>query len=96
MKDNLKKGREFLSETTDLPPEIILDIPKITIVGNKEITVENHKGILVFEKDKVKINTKNGPIKIQGTSFEIMYIGIHTLTISGDFRSIEYEGQIHE
>ena len=92
MKDKFEKGKNIISNNLDLPKEIILDVPKITIVGYKEITIENHKGILCFDKDMIRVNTKVGSVRIEGSNFEIEYIGIHTLTVSGNFKTIMYEG----
>ena len=58
----------------------------------KEITIENHKGIMVFERDRIKINTNMSPIEINGSEFEILYIAASTITIKGYFNSIEYVG----
>lgn len=92
MEEKIKKGKDFIVQKADLPIEVILDVPKITIVGYKEITIENHKGILSFDKLLIRINSKLGPIKIEGMGLEILYIGTYTVTISGKFKSILYEG----
>ena len=91
MKDKLEKAREIFTEKLDLPKDVILNLPKITIVGNNEITIENHKGIILFERNIIKINTKVKVINIEGESFEILYIGDSTITISGKFKSVGYE-----
>ena len=74
MEEKLNKGREILVDKFDLPAEIVMDIPKIIITGNKEITIENHKGISSFEKNLIKVNSKVGNINIEGSDFEILYI----------------------
>lgn len=93
MKENLKRGREFIADNVPvpIPRELLLDMPKVIIVGNVEITVENHKGILTFDKDKVVINSNEGLINILGDSFEILFIGSDSLTLSGNFKSIDYK-----
>ena len=58
--------------------------------ARNEITIENHKGIQIFEKNKIKINTNMAPIEIKGNNFEILYIAANTITIKGYFDSIEY------
>ena len=57
MEGKFKKGKEVLVEKLELPKDVILDIPKIIVMGRNEITIENHKGIQIFEKNKIKINT---------------------------------------
>ena len=91
MKDKLEKAREIFTEKLDLPKDVILNLPKITIIGNTEITIENHKGIILFERNIIKINTKVKVINIEGEKFEILYIGDSTITISGKFKSVGYE-----
>ena len=93
MKENIRKSGQIIASKINLPIEILLDIPKIIITGDGEITIENHKGVLKFEKDEVKVNSKIGVITIVGKDFEILYIGGYTLTISGVFRKITYEGK---
>ena len=92
MEGKLNKGREIIVEKFDLPKDVVLDIPKILIIGDREVTIENHKGIIAFERNIIKINSRFGPITINGENFEILYIGSSTTTISGKFKSIVYEG----
>lgn len=91
MQGKMEKSREILVEKLDLPKDVMLNLPKITIIGNDEITIENHKGIILFDRNIIKINTKVKIIDIEGEDFEILYIGDSTITISGKFKSISYE-----
>ena len=91
MQRKIEKSREIIAETFDLPKDIVLNVPKITIIGNDEITIENNKGIILFYRNVIKVNTKVKAINIEGENFEILYIGDSTITISGKFKSISYE-----
>ena len=92
MSNKIDSVKKALSEKLDISKDIILEVPKITIIGKEEIIIENHKGIIVFEKNIIRVNTKIKVIKIVGENFEIIYIGESTLSIKGEFISIEYEG----
>ncbi|MDS0524052.1 sporulation protein YqfC [Clostridium sp. SHJSY1] len=92
MESKKNKNKEAIIEKFKIPKDLILDIPKIIVTGDKEIIIENHKGIVSFEKNEIRINSRVGIIKIQGSSFEILYIGGDTITISGSFKAIFYEG----
>lgn len=92
MSNKIENVKRALSEKLDISKDIILEVPKITIIGKEEITIEHHKGIIVFEKNIIRVNTKIKVIKIVGENFEIIYIGESTLSIKGEFISIEYEG----
>lgn len=92
MDGRIEKGKDGLLEKLDLPKDVILDLPKIEILGDREITIENHKGIALFERNIIKVNTKINPIEIKGQDFEIVFIGTSTITVKGKFNSIKYEG----
>lgn len=92
MEEKLYRTKEILAEHLELPRDVMLNVPKITITGDNEITIENHKGIILFEDKQVKVNSRVGLISIFGSGFEILFIGGSTVTISGKFKSVVYEG----
>lgn len=91
MQNKIDKGREIIAEKLNISKDIALDLPRISVIGQEEITIENHKGIVLFERNIIKVNTKLKPISIEGDNFEILYIGESTIIISGKFNSISYE-----
>ncbi|MCB2288781.1 sporulation protein YqfC [Clostridium sp. CS001] len=91
MENKLYTAKETIASKLELPRDIILDLPRITILANNEINIENHKGVVIFEEDKVKINSNVGPIAIYGKDFKILFIGGNTITLSGNFKSVVYE-----
>lgn len=92
MEDKLFRTKEVFAEKLDLPRDLILNIPKITITGDNQITIENHKGVILFEEKEIKINSNVGVITIYGDRFEILFMGGSTLTLNGKFKSVIYEG----
>lgn len=91
MESKLIRTKELIAEKLDLPRDVVLDIPKITIIGSNEITIENHKGVILFNEAKMMINSNTGLITIYGRNFEILFMGGSTLTVSGRFKSMVYE-----
>ena len=81
MESKFNRGKEILVEKLDLPKDVLLDVPKIIVIGRNEVTIENHKGIMIFERDKIKINyDKNWAVDInlKLTSF-LIYMPIFYL-----------------
>lgn len=91
MGNKLDVTKEAFAEKLDLPREIVMDLPKITITADNEINIENHKGILLFEENQMKINSKVGVITIIGDDFNVLYLGGSTVTINGKFKAIRYD-----
>lgn len=91
MGDKLEKVKERVIYGMDLPVDVALNLPKVTAVARKEVTVENHKGIIKFSTEELVINTSLGALTILGEDFEIIFVGGTTITLSGHFRSMVYE-----
>ena len=51
MEEKFQKGKQKILNSFDFPKDISMELPKIIVIGNKEITIENHKGLLVFENN---------------------------------------------
>ena len=92
MESKWNRAKMKLAEGLEIPSDVILSTPKITISSNNEISIENHKGIIAFEREYIKINSKIGTITINGKDFEIAFIGGQTIVIQGEFKSVIYEG----
>lgn len=93
-KDEQKPGtREKLAGALELPKEILLNIPKIILLGNKSVVVENYKGILLFEDDTIKINTNSGILGVSGRKLKITEINADDLLVEGKIKSIEFMNQ---
>ncbi|MCY6371817.1 sporulation protein YqfC [Clostridium ganghwense] len=92
MKEKFDMTKENVAQKLDLPRDVVLNIPKITITGNNEIIIENHKGIIIFEEKEIKINSNVGVISIKGEGLEILFIGGSTIILGGKFKGVIYEG----
>jgi sporulation protein YqfC len=86
-KSSIKK---HISETFDLPQQIILDTPVVKIISNNELTIENHKGILEYSPNLLRMNSELGTIKIIGDNISIKEIDQWDIVICGEIRSLEY------
>ena len=87
-KDNIKN---MVSEVLELPKDIMLGLPKVTMVGKMEVHIENHKGIIEYSKEIIRINTSDGILKITGKNMDIKNIIIEEVRIIGEIISIEFK-----
>ena len=91
-KDNNKENRTLkkINEMFELPSEIVNNYPKVISVGNRELTIENYKGIIEYDENIIRINTDIGMIKISGTGLEIKNITVEDVLIGGEITSFEF------
>lgn len=83
-----KIGRHLI-DLLDLPPDVILDLPKITMVGNTQLTLENHRGIIEYEPDLVRISTNRGEIRVRGSELSIGSIIKEEIQLQGRIAAVD-------
>lgn len=84
------KIREKVAEMTDLPKDVIMDLPKIVIIGNREMQIDNYKGLLEYSQEVIRVATNNKHIIITGADLGINRMESETLFIGGRITSIEF------
>ncbi|ADL51197.1 sporulation protein YqfC [Clostridium cellulovorans] len=95
MKNKLLKITRNVTETLDIPKEVVLGLPKISIIGHEEALIENHKGILSFKENSLVIKSQVGNITIKGKKLEMSYITDNTIIIKGVIEEL-YIGGKHD
>lgn len=89
MKKGVDNVKMSITDALELPLDVALDLPKITLIGNLKINITNHKGIIEYTKDLIRINSKIGMIKISGKSLEIKNVLMEEISINGFIDRIE-------
>lgn len=79
-----------LARLLDIPNEIIYDLPKLTMIGNVQLYIENHRGIIAYAPDKVRISSTIGEIIITGYSLVIKNISREEIHVEGEIFSLTY------
>lgn len=82
--------REKIADSIDISKEVILDTVLLTMIGEREMTVENYKSIITYTDTKIKLKAKPYPVEIIGTGLEIRSLTRELLYITGRIRSFSY------
>lgn len=89
MKKQMENVKYNISEALELPVDIIMDLPRLILVGNIEASLLNHKGIIEYTQETIRINTKSGVFKFTGEELEIKTILSEEIIIVGNIENIE-------
>ena len=85
-------GRRRLLEKTaaalDLPPEVALDAVKLSVVGGQELRAANHRGILIYESERIVFRCRGGAVTVSGRGLRLTELNEEWLRISGELVSI--------
>lgn len=86
------KGRllQTLASAFELPEDVVLDLTRITITGNTQFLMENHKGILAYEPERISLRTDQGETVITGKNLKIDSLFASEIMITGSINGIQF------
>lgn len=88
--ENNEGMRERLADAVDISKEIILDAVLVSFIGDRELTLENYKGILEYSDTCIRVKAKPRTVKITGCGLEFKNITRDLLYITGRIDSFRF------
>lgn len=82
-----------IADIFDLPPDLITDSFRLTLVGPGQLFLENHQGIILYEETDIRVKVKNGEIMIKGEQLKLRSVLTKELFIVGYISSIAVDTQ---
>lgn len=82
---------EEISKHLNLPGDILIGAPIITATGRNELCLENYKGIIEYNGNLIKVQTKQCRICIEGKHLNILYFTEDEMRITGYIQAIYYQ-----
>ena len=87
----MKKGlREKIAEITDIPKDFLMNMPRITLLGNRELHIDNYKGLLEYTNELISVASTNKIIVVKGNGLIITRIVEKSVYIGGSILSVEF------
>lgn len=78
-----RKLRQWTAQVFDLPQDLVMDVPRFTMIGNHQLYVENHRGIVHFSQDRMRLALATGELEIIGSNLVIRGIWTEEVFIEG-------------
>ncbi|MBZ4653761.1 MAG: sporulation protein YqfC [Bacillota bacterium] len=85
-----KNVQQKIAHYLDIPKEIILDLPKITLIGDIQLYIENHRGIIEYTSEKIRIAIAIGELEIGGEKLVIRNITREEMYLDGHIKSVQF------
>ena len=79
------------AQALELPGDVVLNLPRVTIVGNALVTVENHRGLVRYDPSSITIGAGGFQIVVEGESMVIGTVEVETITIRGTITRVGFE-----
>lgn len=82
--------RNWMAKKMDLPQDVMMDLPRITMIGQIHIYIENHRGLLAFTDKELRLLLKQGQLLIKGKAFVIKTILPEEILLEGKIDQVIY------
>ncbi len=93
MKKLIKKGKidaELITDSLNIPGASV-SLPILTLIGNKEMYIENIKAIMEYDDENIRVLTRRGQVCVRGEHLDIGYLDNDEISIKGRIAEITFD-----
>jgi sporulation protein YqfC len=88
--DGKSKVSSQVAEIFELPKDVVMNLPKLTLIGNILVYIENHRGIIQYDDQLVRINLLRGELNISGQNLMIRSVVPEEIVVEGRIDQIGF------
>ncbi len=81
---------ERASQALDLPGDAVAGLPRIELLGDRELRMEYHKGILAYGTEEIHISGGKMVVRVKGSGLELKSMNPTELLITGQILSLDF------
>lgn len=83
---------ERIAEWLEVPPEALLTVARVEIIGRIQFRVENHRGLIRYDPTRIVLAVPEGRLAVEGRHLVIGWISAHDLVGTGEVLRVLCEG----
>ena len=93
-KGTLRSGEALcaVAELFDLPADVVAGLPRLELIGSRQLYLEGHRGILSYSEERIDANTPAGALRISGRDLTLLAMTGEELRVGGVILSLEWVG----
>lgn len=80
--------RRNVVNALELPKEVILNLPLISLTGKEELIIENYKGIIEYGDEVMRVNTAIGVLRIEGKGLLLKQLTSECIVVTGTIKGV--------
>ena len=81
---------EAVAELFDLPADVVAGLPRLELVGSRQLYLERHLGILAYSGTRIDANTPAGVLRVRGEGLSLLALTGEELRIGGRIDAVEW------
>ena len=80
------------AELFDLPADIVAGLPRLELIGGRQLYLERHTGLLSYSETRIDANTAVGVLRVKGERLTLMAMTAEEMRIGGRIDAVEWVG----
>jgi len=84
-----RKLHKLTASWLDMPQDVVFELPRITLIGDRQLYIENHRGVIDFTNDVLRLSLSKGELEVRGKELIIRTIWTDEVFVEGIITSIE-------
>jgi sporulation protein YqfC len=92
MERNRKEGGVLntVAELFDLPADVVAGLPRLEMVGSRQLYLEHHTGILAYSDTRIDVNTPAAVLRVRGERLTLLAMTAEEVRIGGNIDAVEW------
>lgn len=86
----IKKLQPWLINHLELPSDVIMELPRITMIGQLHIYIENHQGLALYTDNELRLKLNKGYIQVLGSSFVLKMMLPQEILLEGTIKEVKF------
>lgn len=83
-----REGKTFV-ERIAVPEEALRNVPLVMLHGRHLVSVENHRGVVEYTRELVRVAVKGGCVSIRGTDLQLGRMTRRQVEVCGTIFAVE-------
>ncbi|MFZ5596856.1 MAG: sporulation protein YqfC [Bacillota bacterium] len=88
--DFKKRVKRQVSDILEIPSDIIMDLPKVVMVGDIQLFIENHRGIVEYTEECVRVSVGDYELEVTGERMVLKNLLPEEIFLEGKIKSVRF------
>ena len=81
---------DLAAERLEIPVFGLHGLPRLTLTGDRELLVEQHRGLTRYSAEEITIALQKGSVRLTGKNLRLVAMDKEAVLIAGEIRCLEY------
>lgn len=89
MRKSVNRLKKSAVQAFELPEDVMLHMPVMHLTGAQKLHVENHRGLIEYTTERLRIRTTMGEVVVTGKDMLVKEIGKDDILVLGTVQNVE-------